>query len=287
MGSVLIVGCGYIGQLLAAQLGEQLVVGLVRSPSSSQRLIKAGIESVIYDLDSPPPQTRLPMVDTEIYYFAPPPGSGETDPRVARFCAAITELPRKLVYISTSAVYGDCCGRWIDESAPLQPGTDRGKRRLHAEQTLLEWSRSSGVPVVILRVPGIYGPGKLPVDRLKKGLPILRAEDSPYTNRIHASDLVDVCIHAMQHGHNGEAYNVSDGHPTTMCDYFLKLAAHLDLPEPPIIDRAEAEKQLTPGMLSFLQESKRLSNMKLLSQLNVQLRYPDLDSGLASIPKDN
>lgn len=285
MGSVLIVGCGYIGQMLALRQGDRTVTGLVRSASSCKMLIDTGIEPLVFDLDTSSGHDSLPIAGSEIYYLAPPPGTGVTDPRMTGFCELMTlsGLPHKLVYISTSAVYGDCDGRWIDETAPLQPGTDRGKRRLHAEQTLLEWGRSSSVPVVILRVPGIYGPGKLPVERLKKGLPVLRAEDSPYTNRIHADDLVDICLLAMQRGQDGEAYNVSDGHPTTMCDYFQQVAKRLDLQPPPLVDRAEAEQTLSPGMLSFLGESKRLINRKLLAELRVKLRYPDLASGLDAI----
>lgn len=285
MSTVLIVGCGYLGRQVADLL-SQPVTGLVRRPSACQRLIEAGIEPALHDLDQGGCLQTLPIAGSELYYFAPPPGAGESDPRLAGFFAGILpgSLPRKVVYVSTSAVYGDCGGRWIDESATLVPGTARGKRRLHAEQAVLAWGRHHRVPVVILRVAGIYGPGKLPVQRLRQGLPVLRAEDSPYTNRIHVFDLAQSCIAAMRCGAAGEAYNVADGHPSTLCDYFMKLAAHLGLPPPPVLTRAEAADALSPGMLSFLQESKRLSNRKLLGDLKVRLRYPDLARGLASIP---
>jgi nucleoside-diphosphate-sugar epimerase len=137
--------------------------------------------------------------------------------------------------------------------------------------------------VVILRVPGIYGPGRLPLDRLRKGLPVLAERDSPFTNRIHAEDLARVCLLAMQRGRAGEAYNVSDGHPTSMSDYFNRTADILSLPRPPVIDRARAERELSASMLSFLSESKRILNTKMLDELGVRLRYADLEQGLAGL----
>lgn len=287
MASVLIVGCGYLGYRLAEHIGKQTVIGLVRSASSCQRLKEAGIEVFQHDLDQFSTGAQLPSAVREVYYFAPPPGRGDTDTRLSSFCSLMTRtgLPKKLLYISTSAVYGDSRGAWIDETAPLQPTTSRGQRRLHAEKILLEWSQKNRVAVVILRVPGIYGPGKLPLERLKKRLPVLRAEESPYTNRIHVSDLVTICHQAMQKGRNREAYNVSDGHPTTMSDYFQQIARRLNLSPLPEVGRAEAEQVLSAGMLSFLNESKRLVNQKMLTELGITLRYPDLESGLDAIFK--
>lgn len=287
MASVLIVGCGYIGHLLAEHMAKHPVIGLVRSSSSCQRLEEAGIEVFQHDLDQFSTGRRLPSAGREIYYLAPPPGWGATDTRLREFCSLMTRtgLPKKLLYISTSAVYGDSQGAWIDETAPLQPAASRGQRRLHAEQTVREWSQMNRVPVVILRVAGIYGPGKLPLERLKKRLPVLRSEESPYSNRIHASDLVTICQLAMQKGRSGEAYNVTDGHPTTMCDYFQQIASRLDMSPLPEIGRVEAEQVLSAGMLSFLAESKRLINQKMLTELGVTLRYPDLKSGLDAIFK--
>jgi nucleoside-diphosphate-sugar epimerase len=191
-------------------------------------------------------------------------------------------LPARIVYISTSAVYGDCDGAWIDETAPLRPDTTRGWRRLDAERQLLAWSERTGVPVVILRVPGIYGPGRLPLERLRKGLPLPREDQCPYTNRIHADDLAAICLAAMARGAPGAAYNVSDGHRSNMVDYFNRIADRARLPRPPTLERAEAERQLTPGMLGYMRESKRLKNERMLRELGVELQYPDLEAGLDS-----
>jgi nucleoside-diphosphate-sugar epimerase len=285
MNSVLIIGCGDIGLRVALQYRAGTVTGVVRSAASADRLAAAGVEALHIDLDADITGAQLPADGCEIYYFAPPPGTGDSDTRVAGVCAALAgdNRPEKLVYISTSAVYGDCNGDWIDETAPLRPGTARGRRRLDAEQQLLRWGREQGVPVVILRVPGIYAHDRLPVERLRKGLPVLAAEQAPYTNRIHADDLAHICIAAMQRGRGGEVFNVSDGHPTTMTDYFNRVADALGLARPPQVDRETAQQALSASMLSFLGESKRLHNAKMLEQLDVTLRYPDLSAGLAGL----
>lgn len=286
MSLVLIAGCGDIGRRIAARLPGRRIVGIVRGPASAASLAGLGIEPLVLDLDAAVDPGRLPTAASELYYLAPPQAAGQVDERVGRLLAALDTAPaqpRKIVYLSTSAVYGDCGGDWIDETAPLAPGTERGRRRLDAERRMLDWGARHGVPVVILRVPGIYGPGRLPLARIRQGLPVLRASDSPYTNRIHADDLAAVCIAAMARGRAGEAYNVSDGHPTTMCDYFERIARHAGLPVPPHVDRDTAGQVLSTGMLSFLEESKRLRNDKLLAELGVRLQYADLAAGLAAI----
>ncbi len=204
-----------------------------------------------------------------------------------RFLAGITaaRLPQRLVYISTTGVYGDCGGAWITETQPVNPGTPRGKRRLAAENVLQAWSAQTGVPVVILRVPGIYGPGRLPVERIRKALPVLREADAPYSNRIHADDLARVCDAAMRRGTPGAVYNVADNQPTTMSHYFNRSADTLGLPRPPAVSMSEAREQLTAAMLSFIEESRRIDNRKMREELGVVLLYPDLESGLAALKK--
>lgn len=283
MAPVLIVGCGYVGRRLARQLrtAGRAVSGLVRSADSAARLQALNVTPLVADLDVPAPLPALPG-GAEVYYFAPPPGEGDADPRLRRVLAAFTvTLPRRVVYISTSGVYGDCAGGWVDESHPLNPTTPRARRRAAAEAALQAWSRQTGVPIVILRVPGIYGPGKLPLERLRKGLPLLREEDSPYTNRIHVDDLIAVCRAAMQRGTPGAAYNVSDGQPSNMTDYFNRIADRTGLPRPPVVGRDEIDA-LSPGMRAFMEESKRLDNRRMREELGVTLRYPALEAGLAA-----
>jgi nucleoside-diphosphate-sugar epimerase len=190
--------------------------------------------------------------------------------------------PQRIVYISTSAVYGDCRGDWITETQPACPATERGQRRLDAELRLREWAQTHGSGWIILRVPGIYGPGKLPLARLQKGLPVLHEAEAPYTNRIHADDLATVCVAALYSEHRDTVYNVSDGHPSNMTDYFFRVADAAGLPRPAEVSREVAEKILSPGMLSFLQDSRRMDNTRLLEELGIELQYPDLDAGLPS-----
>jgi nucleoside-diphosphate-sugar epimerase len=276
---VLIVGCGYIGRRVAARLATTpgAVTGLVRSADSARRLQAEGTAAWQADLDGRVPALRARAV----YYFAPPPATGEEDTRMRHFLAALAAPPRRIVYISTSAVYGDCHGEWIDETRATAPTTPRGQRRLDAERQLVNWCGSHGTQWTILRVPGIYGPGKLPLERLRKGLPVLREADAPYTNRIHADDLASIAIAAMHSVHHDTVYNVSDGHPGNMTDYFFRVADAAGLPRPREVARAEADAVLSAGMLSFLQDSRRMDNSKLLKELGIVLAYPDLASGLA------
>lgn len=277
---VLIVGCGYIGRRVAARLLALSCVasGLVRSDDGAAALRRAGLGVLQADLDGALP----PISAGEIYYFAPPPGEGEQDTRMRRFLAALDVSPLKIVYISTSAVYGDCKGAWIDETQPLRPTTGRGFRRLDAEQQMVAWADAHHSPWVILRVPGIYGPDKLPLARLRKGLPVLCEDESPYTNRIHGDDLAAICVAAMQSEHHHTVYNVSDGHPGNMTDYFFRVADAAGLPRPPVVSRAQADAVLSAGMRSFLQDSRRMKNDRLLRELGIELQYPDLDAGLKS-----
>ena len=293
MKTVFIVGCGDIGERIGVLYQQQAhdpeklsVSGLVRSKESVNRLQQAGITPVQADLTQlgsldtfPAPQTAVATV----FYLAPPPSEGETDPLIRRFLACISTdaLPEKLVLLSTTAVYGDCKGEWIDETHPVNPQTARGRRRLDAEQAARDWSEKTGVPIVILRVGGIYGPGRLPIARIEQGLPILKEVESPFTNRIHQDDLAQICVAAAERGKVGEVYNVSDGQPSTMSRYFKDIARAYGLPMPPEVSLAEAQKVMSAGMLSYLKESRRLDNRKLLEELGVVLGYPDLEAGLA------
>jgi len=170
----------------------------------------------------------------------------------------------------------------VTEDRPPNPQVDRARRRLAAETALRRWSATSGVPSVILRVPGIYGPQRLPVERLRAGEPVLREEQSPFSNRIHADDLARVCVAAARSRRPSAVYNVSDGHPTSMTDFFHCVADRLGIPRPPAITLEEARRRLGGGMLSYLAESRRIDNRRMLAELGVELRYPDLDAGLRS-----
>jgi nucleoside-diphosphate-sugar epimerase len=289
MNSVLIVGCGDIGRRLGrlylqSPPGDRVPVrGLVRSPASQAMAREAGIEALTADLARPETLTDLPTAGALVFYLAPPPSEGETDPWLRHFLAAAQPaLPARIVLLSTTAVYGDCQGAWITEQQAPDPQSARGRRRLDAELTLRAWCAQHGVPYVILRVGGIYGPGRWPLERLQQGLPVLRAAESPYTNRIHQDDLARICRAAAERGASGALFNVADGRPGTMTDYFKSVAAHFGLPPPPEVSLTEAKQVLSPGMLSYLEESRRIDNRKLLTELGISLLYPDLAAGLAA-----
>ncbi len=283
---VFIAGCGDLGRRVGRlwRAAGIPVTGLVRSEASARALQENDITPCRADLDDPASLPLLPGGDTFVYHFAPPPARGRTDPRLGALLARLEKgpLPRRIVLLSTSGVYGDRGGARVDESAEPAPGTDRGRRRLDAERRLRAFGEATGVETVILRVGGIYGPGRLPEKRLRAGTPIVPAHQSPRTNRIHVDDLAAVCLAAARRGRSGEVYNVSDGCDGTMTDYFDTVADFLGLPRPPRIDRAEALRTLSPGMVSYLKESRRLDTRKMRKELGVQLRYPDLASGLAA-----
>jgi nucleoside-diphosphate-sugar epimerase len=280
---ITVVGCGDIGHRVAqACLSRgEVVTGWVRSDESVMALREQRIPVLKVDLDQP--VLGLPsLAGDELYYFAPPPAEGREDRRVARLIEGFAEAgePRRVVYLSTTGVYGDCGGEWIDETRAPAPAAERAYRRLDAENRWRDWSRESGGELVILRVAGIYGPGKLPLARLESGRPMVAESDSPITNHIHTLDLVEICQIAMARGEPGEVYNVCDGHPGSMTGYFNTVADFIGLPRPPLISLQDAKAQLTPGMLSYLGESRRLSNRKLIDELGVTLGYPTLAEGL-------
>jgi nucleoside-diphosphate-sugar epimerase len=173
----------------------------------------------------------------------------------------------------------------VDERRRRNPATPRAVRRADAEDALRRWGRSNGVAVSILRVPGIYAPGRLPLERLEKRIPALRAEDDGYTNHIHADDLARIICTALTHGRAGRVYNAADDTPMKMADYFDLVADHYGLERPRRISWREAQQEISPGMLSYMNESRRIANGRIRRELGVRLRYPGVKEGLADAEK--
>lgn len=286
--SVFIVGCGDIGRRVAARWQAVPISGLVSSAASVEQLQAAGIRPWQANLDDPATLKDLPLANVLVYYFAPPPATGTTDPRMGHFLAAIdpSRLPTRIVYISTSGVYGDRGGELVNEDTPPNPQVDRARRRYDAEQQLRRFGLQHGIAVVILRVGGIYGPGRLPVKRLQDRVPIIHEHLAPSTNRIHAEDLAQICVAAARRGRADTVYNVSDGTNSNMTEYFNTVADFLKLPRPPAIDWEEAERTLSTGMLSYLKESRRMDNRRMLEELGIELQYPTLEAGLAAMAQE-
>jgi len=281
----LIAGCGYTGLRLARRLQPQWrVAALARSDAAAASLTAVGVTPVRADLDATLATGALaPAADgAALAYLVPPPETGENDPRLARFLAALgAARPTAFLYMSTTGVYGDARGDLVTEASPVAPANDRSRRRVAAEATAGAWCASRGVRCVVLRVPGIYGPHRLPLERLRRAEPVLRTEDAGPGNRIHVDDLVAACLAVLERPAQG-TFNVTDGNPATTTEFLQRTAALAGLPSPPLVSLAVAADRISPGMLAFLRESRRVDNRRMLEQLGVVLRYARLDDGIAA-----
>lgn len=286
---VTIVGCGSIGRLVAArwQTRGAEVTGLVASHESLNKLQLHGVNAFQVNLDETGPSLPGIVADSLLYYFVPPAARGAEDSRCRHFLSSLgrSGLPRRIVTISTTGVYGDCHGALVNEEQAPNPQADRARRRLDMENQLRAWCEQHGVDLIILRVGGIYGPERLPVERIRKAVPVLHEELAPKTNRIHEQDLADICVAAASVNENFRIYNVSDGTDSNMTEYFYTLADHFNLPRPPAVGWEEAEQTMSAGMLSYLKESRRVDNSRMLNELGIKLRYPTLEEGLSVIEK--
>ncbi|CAN7593323.1 SDR family oxidoreductase [Acidovorax sp. LjRoot118] len=296
---LLIVGCGDVGQRVVRQLQAPgaaaprlRVLALTSSPDRVADLRAQGITPLLGNLDNAATLRRLSGVATRVMQLAPPPGDGAgsgswwRDPRTVALARVLRlrSLPVSLVYASTSGVYGDCQGVLVPETRALAPATPRAQRRVDAERAVRHLGRA-GVRASILRIPGIYAPdraGGTPEARLRKGTPVLVAEDDVYTNHIHADDLARACLRALWKGRPQRIYNVSDESHLKMGDYFDLAADLYGLPRPPRLPRSTAQTELPVVLLSFMSESRRLDNRRMLQELGLRLRYPSVAEGLRS-----
>ena len=275
---VLLIGCGDVALRAATLLrGRVRLSGLVRRAEDAPRLRAHGVTPIVGDLDDFRSLARLPPGPFAVVHAAPPPAEGRDDPRTQRLIAALAQhgrIPRRFVYISTSGVYGDCAGARVAEHRPRRAQTPRAKRRIAAEDRLRAWAARLGVVLAILRVPGIYAPTRLPVDRVKHGTPVLNADVDVYTNHIHADDLARAVVAALFRGRAMRAYNVTDDAEMKMGGWFDAVADAYKLPRPPRVSWEEAEARIAPMLLSFMSESRRLANTRMKRELRVNLRYP-------------
>ena len=286
---LLIVGCGDVGQRVAQALPPRVrVLALTSSPERMPALRALGITPMLGNLDDARSLQRLSGLATRVLHLAPPPTENEAewwrDPRTQRLVQTLRKrsLPTALVYGSTSGVYGDCGGAWVDETRTVQPHTPRAQRRVDAEKSIRFLGRA-GVKASILRIPGIYAPDRengTPEARLRKGTPVLRPEDDVYTNHIHANDLARACVAALWRGKPQRIYNVNDNTQLKMGDYFDMAADVYGLPRPPRVARDTAKDQLPLMLLSFMSESRRLDNTRMQRELKLQLWYPTVQEGL-------
>ncbi|WP_425495809.1 SDR family NAD(P)-dependent oxidoreductase [Pandoraea bronchicola] len=321
------------------------VFAVTSSNARHAALRAAGAVPVVANLDDAASLHRIGRLAPRVLHLAPPAGvagSGSLDLRTRRLRAALNRAPKPVivpeggrralphqpraprrifVYASTSGVYGDCGGAYVDETRTPRPRSPRGQRRVDAERTVRSLGRPSaharnvrrvlaagparaGAPAVtgaraawrhtvharaswrasIVRIPGIYAADRLPIARLQRGTPALQACDDVFTNHIHADDLAAILIRAMWRGKAQRIVHASDDTEWRMGEYFDRVADALGLARPPRISRDEAGRVLEPTLLSFMSESRRLANTRLKRELGYRLRYPDVAALLATLP---
>jgi nucleoside-diphosphate-sugar epimerase len=286
--TLLIVGCGDVGLRVARLLkGRWRLLALTSSPLRAPALREAGVLPLIGNLDDPVTLARLGGLADAVLHLAPPPGQGKTDARTQHLLQALARKGRvqRIVYASTSGVYGDAQGQRFDETRAVNPATDRALRRVDAEARVRWYGRAMGVHVSVLRIPGIYAgdrPGGHPRERLARGTPVLAPADDVYTNHIHADDLARACVAALHRGLPQRVVHASDDTELKMGDYFDLAADLCGLPRPQRVSRQAAQELMSPMQLSFMSESRRLDNRRLKRELRLRLRYPNVTQGLVA-----
>ena len=276
--AIVIAGCGYTGTRIAEKLRSDQK-RLIALTATTQIQIQ-GVESLQIDFDSSKRTVDSAGDMACVIYLVPPPTDGIRDTRIRNFFDRILhEIPKRLVLISTTGVYGDCQGAWIDEDTPVNPQTDRARRRLDAEQFATDWAKQNDVSLAILRVGAIYGPNRVPRDRIRRGITLPPASESGFLNRIHVDDLTAICI-AAAHSDSDGIFNVSDGHPMKMVEYMNLVAEIWSLPKIKVSsDSADLESN-SHAMRQYLSESRRIDNNRVLREFSVELRYPTAKQGL-------
>jgi nucleoside-diphosphate-sugar epimerase len=273
---LLTLGHGYAAAALAASLvPDWRRIGTVRSAEKAMGLAETGIEILLWENAD---AIDAAIADATHVVISIPPGESG-DPALSRHHAALAAAPRIawVAYLSTTGVYGDRAGGWVDESSDLRPVNARSIRRVQAERAWL----ASGLPVHVFRLAGIYGSGRSAIDRVREGRAQRIVKEGQIFSRIHRDDIVQVLRASMVRPRPGAVYNVADDLPAPPQDVTAHAAALLGLPCPPDVSIEAAV--ISPMARSFYAESKRVSNRLLKEELGVTLRYPDYRSGLAAI----
>ena len=269
----LVTGTGYTGRRILDRLPADAVVGLSRSSVDTDRRLD------VLDLDT---ATTLPLELPPCYtmIYTVPPRGPSSDERLQRFLAMLMPPPKRLVYISTTGVYGDCGGRTVVETRAVKPSNVRAGRRVAAETQLAEWAADTDCELVILRAPGIYGPGRLGIPRIQAGMPVLSEADANPGNRIHVDDLATCCIAALSSDVPAGIYNVGDNDHRSSTWFTGEVARQSGLPAPPEISREQASVEFSPQRLSFMLDSRRVDTTKMREVLGVTPRYANPEDGI-------
>src|SRR5882762_958741 len=273
---LLIVGCGKVGLRIVARLNRRFrVFATTTSPAQCQVLRHAGATPMLLDLDGRP-SNRIAGLAPRVICLAPPPPAGSTDTRIAHFLQLLRRRPLRFVYISTTGVYGDRRGAWVDETASPAPITERALRRADAERR----TRAHPWHAAVLRVPGIYGPGRLPIERLKRTIAAPLPAEDVLTNHIHADDLARICIAALFRAAPRRIYNAVDDSGLYLGEYLDLVADQFGLPRAPRLARAALRGAVSPIQFSFFEEARRLRNDRIKNELRVRLQYPTVQEGV-------
>lgn len=296
----LVVGFGDVGERVTRLLTpEYSVTALIRNPQRAKTAGLCGANHLAGDLSKLETLTALGEQSNQfdaIFHFAPPPGSGLEDTHTRNLLVTLTKgltaTPtvhlKQFIYISTTGVYGDCGGDIINENRPLNPQTDRARRRVDAEQCLQAWAALHQVRLIILRAPGIYAIERLPLERIRSGTPAMIANEDSHTNHIHADDLAAACLAACTKAatlNSNQILNVVDDSDLKVGDFLDLLADHFQLTRPPRVSRAELQTRVNPPIASFLNESRRIQNTRMKAVLNLKLRYPTVQDFLTKTPR--
>ncbi len=277
----MLLGCGDVGLRFARQFGDRLrIVGVVRRPEAADEVRRAGARPLIADLDRRSGLRRLAGLATRVLHSAPPPAEGADDPRTRR-ALAVLHRARQWVYFSTTGVYGDCGGARFDETRTVAPRNDRALRRVAAERRLRARAARGAIRATVLRVPGIYGLDRLPIERLQRGTPALIDAEDVFTNHIEAGDLARIAFHALWRGRSQRTVHAVDDSSMKMGEYFDAVARAFGLPLPQRLHREALRRAVSPMLWSFMSESRRLDNRRLRRELRVRLRYPTVADLLA------
>ena len=282
---LLIIGCGDVGQRMLPILVKSHKVYVLTSQTEKLPLFRqAGAHPLFGNLDDQSTLHRLSQIADTVIHLAPPNPNGTTDLRTKSLIQALSKGRRvkRFIYISTTGVYGDCGGQLISETQAVQPQNLRAVRRVDAERQLRAWAIQQGVSVVILRVPGIYAGNRLPVDRLQKVTPALLESEDVFTNHIHADDLARLTILSMYRASSQRVINACDNSDLKMADYFDLVADKMNLPRPPRVDKETLKTLVSPQLLSFMQESRRISNARL-QEIGFQFLYPTVQDFLEQL----
>jgi len=275
----LIVGYGYCGKYLAQTLikKNQQVTTWSRSSQNSKELSTGHTHQTV---NVSTDHFNLPKECEIIHYLIAPPDEGQTDKLLENFLTHIKQSPKHIIYYGSSGIYGDHQGKLIDETSSLNLKSDRQYRRHHAEQQLIQFCRKNNIKLSILRIAGIYGPGRIPLEKVEKQSPIITPSEAPITNRIYVQDLVEIAEYLCRMQIGIECYNISDGNPSPMGYTQQKLCERLDQKPSPQISFQDYLKKASPMQQEFLSSSKQLDTNKIKKILGGRFTFTSLKAGL-------